>query len=492
MVDNDLGYRFTNEVYATKKEVANTLKVTLIDKFWTNIVEYRSHFTVKTGVRSIDDTYFSVCLAPSINEKLNQIERKINKIYKKYNVANNPGYRKEVSTVHLSECIKTVANSLMISVSDEEVRNIVTNNISAISPDKLILQKYASLLNELLTRESVSTLSAISDYLYDIVSSLVPSFNDSGSIYRIKSLFPQKLNYSNVYDESPVRLIEPLMNNLFSYLNGSKQGFILKMAITMFYINYIKPFDAYNELISTLLAKYILLNNDLEAVASFIDFESILVKEPKLTSANEETQKACDMTYFLVYFCDKLNEKLDRLIDSLISIKVEEVKNEYYGIQPQKYDNTEVLTEVELKNNPFGFKENPDIFAQSYDEEEKQDVAPAEPVQNVQPSEEESSQQIKLIRNPAITNLTFAYSEEEARKVEQFLTESNPNLSRPQAYFYARHCTVGKYYTIAQYKKEVGCAYETARMAMDKLVSEGYYAKEPYKNKYLYTPIKKK
>ena len=33
MVDNDLGYRFTNEIYATKKEVANTLKVTLIDKF---------------------------------------------------------------------------------------------------------------------------------------------------------------------------------------------------------------------------------------------------------------------------------------------------------------------------------------------------------------------------------------------------------------------------------------------------------------------------
>ena len=85
MVDNDLGYRFTNEIYATKKEVANTLKVTLIDKFWTNIVEYRSHFTVKTGVRSIDDTFFSVCLAPAINEKLNLIERKINKIIRKTN-----------------------------------------------------------------------------------------------------------------------------------------------------------------------------------------------------------------------------------------------------------------------------------------------------------------------------------------------------------------------------------------------------------------------
>ena len=65
--------------------------------------------------------------------------------------------------------------------------------------------------------------------------------------------------YSNVYDESPVRLIEPLMNNLFSYLTSSRQGFILKIAITMFYVNYIKPFEAYNELISTLLSTLFLL-----------------------------------------------------------------------------------------------------------------------------------------------------------------------------------------------------------------------------------------
>ena len=55
-------------------------------------------------------------------------------------------------------------------------------------------------------------------------------------------------------------------------------------------------------------------------------FESILIKDSKLTTANEETQKACDITYFLVYFCDKLNAKLDALIDGLVSIKVEEIK----------------------------------------------------------------------------------------------------------------------------------------------------------------------
>ena len=486
MVDNDLGYRFTNEIYATKKEVANTLKVTLIDKFWTNIIEYRSHFTVKTGVKSIDDTFFSVCLAPSINEKLNTIERKINKVYKKYNTSKSTTFKDEISTLSISKCVKEVANSLMIDVSDEEIRNIVTNNASAISPEKLILRKYASLLNDLLNSESVSSLSAISDYLYEIVSVLVPNFNETGSIYRNKSLTPQKLNYSNVYDESPVRLIEPLMKNLFNYLTNSKQGFILKIAITIFYINYIKPFEAYNELVSILLSKYILLNNDLESISSFIDFESILAKENKLISANEETQKACDVTYFLVYFCDKLNEKLDELIDNLINLKVEEVKTEYYDIK--KEENFTIMSESELKGETF--KPYNEIKEETVVEEAKS--SNNEFVNDEIVNSNDDSQQIKMIRNPAITNLTYAYSEEEARKVEQFLTESNPNLSRPQAYFYARHCTVGKYYTIAQYKKEVGCAYETARVSMDKLVSEGYYAKEPYKNKFLYTPIKRK
>ena len=47
-------------------------------------------------------------------------------------------------------------------------------------------------------------------------------------------------------------------------------------------------------------------------------------------------------------------------------------------------------------------------------------------------------------------------------------------------------------YTISQYKKCLNCAYETARTSMDGLVYLGFYSKEPLKNKYIYTPVKKK
>ncbi len=71
------------------------------------------------------------------------------------------------------------------------------------------------------------------------------------------------------------------------------------------------------------------------------------------------------------------------------------------------------------------------------------------------------------------------------------LLESDPFLKPGQAAFYVRHCTVGKFYTIAQYQKATGCVYETARTSMDNLAKRGYYKRENLKNKFIYTPIPK-
>ena len=81
--------------------------------------------------------------------------------------------------------------------------------------------------------------------------------------------------------------------------------------------------------------------------------------------------------------------------------------------------------------------------------------------------------------------------EKQAARLEEHLLESNVMMKKGEAHFYARHCTIGMNYTIAQFKKEVGCAYETARSSMDNLVLLGYYRKEPYKNKFIYMPVKK-
>jgi len=66
-------------------------------------------------------------------------------------------------------------------------------------------------------------------------------------------------------------------------------------------------------------------------------------------------------------------------------------------------------------------------------------------------------------------------------RLERHIRESDPSLSRAQAYFYARHCTMGKYYSINDFKEVTGCAYETARTSMEHLANSGYYRKEKFK-----------
>ena len=49
----------------------------------------------------------------------------------------------------------------------------------------------------------------------------------------------------------------------------------------------------------------------------------------------------------------------------------------------------------------------------------------------------------------ALPKVPVGLSEEDAQKIETHLREMDPSLSKLEAYFYARHCTVGKYYTIS-------------------------------------------
>ena len=73
--------------------------------------------------------------------------------------------------------------------------------------------------------------------------------------------------------------------------------------------------------------------------------------------------------------------------------------------------------------------------------------------------------------------------------VAQNLLEIYPSMKKGQAEFYSKHCTIGKYYTISQYKKLLDVAYETARTSMDNLADLGFYRKEKLNNKFIYTPL---
>lgn len=69
---------------------------------------------------------------------------------------------------------------------------------------------------------------------------------------------------------------------------------------------------------------------------------------------------------------------------------------------------------------------------------------------------------------------------------EATLREICPAMSKIQALFYARHHEMHHYYTIAQCMDACSVCYETARTAMDGLVTLGWYAKTKVGRKFVY------
>lgn len=75
-----------------------------------------------------------------------------------------------------------------------------------------------------------------------------------------------------------------------------------------------------------------------------------------------------------------------------------------------------------------------------------------------------------------------------AQKVHGLL-ESYPVLHKVQAHFLVTHCTLGKFYTVDEFKSGEKVAYETARKGMDMLAQLGFYAKSKTGKKFTYAPL---
>jgi hypothetical protein len=352
------------------------------------------------------------------------------------------------------------------NLSEPFLNQLIDNNLATVAPGQMLLVRY---LNTLRYLES-SPLAIFDKAAGYKIYSLLTNGEEKESLYRMEELEDitryQGMASNHTYFAAPVATIAELMDNLYSFIARSDFSLLLKAIIASFFINYVKPFDSYLEEMSSLFFKAVLSMDGAYSFDVFLPLESLLATS--IDSLNEvviETQKTADLTYYVTFILDPLEKEIDRFLIELNDANAMAIKKEYYT--PDVPAPLTPLDEAVMKPST---------------------VAKVETVinnTNPAPSLEE-------IKNVALPVMSTGYSEDEAKKIEQHLLELNPKLKKHEAYFYARHCTVEKYYTIAQFKKEVACSYETARTSMDNLVYLGYYFKEMVKNKFVYSPVIKK
>jgi Mg2+ and Co2+ transporter CorA len=170
-----------------------------------------------------------------------------------------------------------------------------------------------------------------------------------------------------------------------------------------------------------------------------------------------------DLTYLLNYIIDFTLDKIEEFEDELEQIDSQLIYDESRQNDLNK-------TEEVVSSTPLVSPSN-----------EKEVIIKEEKVP--------LSNNVSFNQQVSLPNIPVGLDEADASIVADNLLEIYPSMKKNQAEFYARHCTIGKYYTISQYKKEMNVVYETARTSMENLVMLGLYRKEPLKNKFVYTPV---
>ena len=488
MANNELAIRFTEDSYATKADVSRELGLTLVDNIWSNILKYRSTYYRYLSLKSIDKNQLMVCYCQSLSSALNTMDAKLLKQmgdYVKLNKVN--GDLSHFEDMCIIKALSHIASKNHIDISEPKLRSLIQGDYHDFSLDKKIFKRYADSL--IFIRDNYSKTIDI-DFLAELYSVFTEN-PELTSFYRT-SEDRNPLNrvlIDRIYSSAPVYLIEPLMNQLFLFISTSTLTTVVKSIITFYFVNYVRPFPQNNEEIAMLLMKAVLANGSLSEFGAIAPLENLIDLSPDAFSkVCVEVQKTNDLTYFINYILKAMESSLEEIADIKAVHQTEILRNDFYREptptpapvqkpveQPAPVQT--VVIEQPRQAEPV-VQEAPKVVVQI------QPVATPAPVQE-QPAQAPVSHELAFTQMPQILD------EKAAARLEEHLLEMDPALKKGEAHFYARHCTMHMNYTIAQYKKALGCAYETARTSMEHLVELHYYEKAAIKNKFVYTPIKK-
>lgn len=473
MANTDLAFRFTEEKYASKTEVMRDLNTSLVDNIWANIIAYRKQYNQGLNLHSFNKSQYVLCNCQFIISKNAQAEMKLLRVMREISSLSEEDFRSFEFSAFQS-LLKSVAKNNKLDDSYIRMRAILRNEIRALDKENLILPRYIEALNHV---KKSYVRSVDINFINEIHAILV---GDEFASFRTKEdeSAANKVVIDRIYTAAPVGLIEPLMNELCAFVNDAALSPVIKAYIAYYYLIMVKPYAKYSEETACLLAKAIIARESMGEIALILPLEHLLAESKEdLAKLYNDSQRYNDLTYFVRYGLDFNEVVINQLIDKIVDFKAQAIKEEFYAPEEEKKVEEPLPVVEEVKVEPV--------------KEEAASPEPA-PVKKPEPIIINEVKEEQKLEEIAISYIPRGLDEREAQRLEVHLLELDPSLKKGEAKFYARHCTLGKMYTIQQFKQANRCAYETARTGMEHLVELGYYRKEQVKNKFVYTPINRR
>ena len=465
-------YKYTDENYLTRAGLRAAMRSSLIDNFWLEITQYRKDNAEKTPLIGTNRASLSLTKTEATKVKLDFFEtRLIGYSNALADLSLNPAAEKTFDKESLLSVLMDAAKLISCPLSELTAKAMLNGFFKPGDNEKeaMLYRFYLNLKKEapLPSEDSLGELR-FSLLGHDEVSSFYRN-SDFRTIYTTQ-IVDRNYNYA------PYGAIEGMMESLFAFLSSSSYPVGMKAVLALYYIYFVKPFEENNELIATSFAREILSSNGISG-AAYLPFEALLQNSDFLKDVLLESQKESDLTYFAFYCFDRLSAYFDKALARISDLKAETVTKEFVEIP--KEEQAEAEEEI-AQAAPV-----PEIKEEAIPPSPPEDKPSKVPLL----SEEERKAFLESKGRSAVTTSTPSLSDKEVKETAKYLLETNPLLRKKQALFYASHCTIGRFYTIQDFKKSARCAYETARTSMDGLAELGFYAKKQIKNKFVYTPI---
>jgi len=476
MASKEFAIEYTEDQYSSRSEMSRSLGFQISDMMWKKVTDYRSTFNHPLPLKWFTNKSLVLCVYPTFASRINQIENKMNSLINDaQGLDKENGNFKKCRNSNVLISLKEVAKYKNFQIEDDALNKLIASE-NPFNRYEDILMNYLSALN-FIERSYVNNIDV--DFLAALFSELTGN-NELTYFYREKNF--GNLNsfsvISRVYDSAPFELIPNMMESLFQFLQSSKMGSLEKALITYEYVLDVKPFEFLNEEIAVLLAKAVMAHFSYRENASLLNFEVLLNIKPDIKrKLSNEVQSNCDLTYALTIYLPILESSLSETTSLITKIELKEIKNDFYK--------TDEKPKEEIKN--LVVEEKP-IAEQKSEKPITANVAKEATIKKEQPVVEQPVKDNII----AVKFINSSLDEPSAKRLEHQLLETDVFLKKGEAYFYARHCTLGSYYTIEQFKKSVRCVYETARTSMEHLVKLGYYSKQQVGKKFVYTPIERK
>lgn len=497
MANNDIATEYTEQKYCSKSEASRKIGFQIPESMWKKVLDYRDNFNYPLTLKWYNSNPLIYCAYPTLAKLLESLERKLeNNIEEAFKIQNE--YKDEFLKVFLEEIV--TLNGLKIN---HERFNKLVSSENPFDEDE---EKVINYLDAHRYIEENSDLKLDFNFVTALYSRLIGN-KVLTYVYRennIDTRFSTAV-ISRVYDTAPATEIEKMMNSLFSFTVNSTLPALQKAIIGFIYVLLIRPFDAHNEEMASLIAKSMLAHLKFGKNIYLINFEALCnVNFDNWKKIITDIQATNDMTYAFSLFVPTLEKAVEKFSSMTAEKIINVIKEDHYKRDDVENisetssleDEKEEETMIELPfDNDVEFvteEKNEPVEEETTVIEANEQLPTNDKIEEIKAEKPEIKiSNEKVSRKVAIQLVEEEFDDKMAAKLERQLLKHDVMLKKAEAHFYVKHCTLGMFYTIEQYRKSARCVYETARTSMEHLVKLGYYSKKQVGKKFVYTPVER-